>query len=85
MTTNDYFKAEWLALDPDVLERLIPVRHGHVRIEDIEAASRTTAPNLEQAWAVCAYGITCSGDGIPLRDWRRFLGTLRWMREQAQR
>lgn len=85
MTTNEDFKAEWLALDPDALERLIPVRHGHVLIDDIEALSRTAAPNLDKAWAALAYGITCSDDGIPLRDWRRFLSALRGMREQAQR
>ena len=85
MTTHAYFKAEWLALDPELLERRIPVRDDLVQFDDIEALASTDAPGLDQAWIAWARGITVTDLGIPLRDWRAFLGTLRWQRARSSR
>ncbi|RDI98356.1 hypothetical protein DVT68_07360 [Dyella solisilvae] len=77
MATSAHFPAEWQRFDPDALERLVQVRDGFVLFEDMEAVAQATAPGLEEAFWGWGRGVTVSEAGIPVRDWRAFLGALR--------
>lgn len=73
---------DWRQLDPEVLTKIIPVTDGFITWVDWHAAVKEL-PLLESVFWIWENGITLSHDGIPDRDWNRFLARLRQARAVA--